>query len=188
MRGVTGTRVRPVFALLAFASGLALALAGCSGSKPTAGTLSSSAPVPSSSASVSPSPTVTPVEAQVEAAVRTYYAELTEAAQTNDTSVLKTLSTQGCPCYRPVRVIDAGAKRGEISPDATWTVESVKIKKILDRTALAEVHYQVSAYDVVNKSGGVVDSYAAKKQHLDLSLVRSAAGSWILTNVINLEG
>lgn len=179
--------MRPVFALLAFASGLALALAGCSGSKPTAGTLSSSAPVPSSSASVSPSPTVTPVEAQVEAAVRTYYAELTKAAQTNDTSVLKTLTTQGCPCYRPVRVIQGNIRLGYTTRGAEFAVRSVRVHDVANNVGLAEVQTTEKAYDVIQGTK-VIGHVAAREQLLDLSLVHQNTGAWVVTNQFNLQG
>ncbi|MGZ4609691.1 MAG: hypothetical protein ACXV2H_05495, partial [Actinomycetes bacterium] len=77
-----------------------------------------------------PTRSATPVEAQVEAAVRAYYAELTRAAQTNDTTELKRLLNRTCPCYRAVRVIEAGATRGETTPDAAWHLDRVRVHDV----------------------------------------------------------
>jgi len=148
-------------------------------------TLPSDTPKPtSSSSSASPSPET--VEQEVEAAVRAYYAELTRAAQTNDTTLLKTMSTKGCPCYRPVRVIERGMARGEITPNAEWTITSLKVHDIEDGLALAEVRYNVSAYDVVDESGELVAQVKAQSSHYDLSMVRTDR-RWIVGNVFDLE-
>jgi hypothetical protein len=53
---------------------------------------------------------------------------------------------------------------------------------------VAEVEYQASAYDVLGRGGGVVSSVDAHRSHLDLSLVRSPTGAWVITNVTDLEG
>lgn len=137
----------------------------------------------SSTASQSPA---TPEE-EVEAAVRAYYAELTRAAQTNDTTDLKTMVTRGCPCYRPIRVIDDGAAQGQITPDAVWTIRSLRIHDIEGDTALADVRYDVSAYEVEDADGRVLGRVAAQSSHYDLSLVRGPSG-WVIGNLFNLEG
>src|SRR3954466_8045993 len=85
---------------------LMMGAAACSGDPPPAGAVKTPTPTMHST---TPTPTETPVAEQVETAVRAYYAELTRAAQTNDTSKLKTMLMKSCPCYRAVRVIDAGA-------------------------------------------------------------------------------
>jgi hypothetical protein len=126
-------------------------------------------------------------EEEVEAAVRAYYAELTRAARTNDTTVLKTLTTSGCPCYRPVRVINRGAERGEHTPDATWTVRSVRVHDATENSAQAEVRYTVSAYEVLDEAGKRLGRVDAQESHLDLSLVRGPNG-WVIGNVFDLEG
>jgi hypothetical protein len=174
--------IRPAVPVLVVAALVgAPGMVGCTGSDPKPATISTPpSPAPSTPSATSPSQ-------QVEAAVRAYYAELTHAAQTNDTSVLKTLTTKGCPCYRPVRVIRAGDKRGETTPDAVWTVDSLTVHDIEDATASAEVKYHVSPYDVI-KAGGVVDHIGAEHNHYDLSLVMQPGGRWIIANVFDLEG
>src|SRR4051812_16391754 len=70
--------------------------------------------------STTPTPTETPVAQQVETAVRAYYAELTRAAQTNDTSKLKTMLMKSCPCFNAVRILERNARLGRTTPDAAW--------------------------------------------------------------------
>ncbi len=90
MRGRTG---RSLPAALAGLLGAVL-IVGCSGDEPEAGRLTPT-PTSSSPTSIDPSPTPTTPEQQVEAAVRTYYAELTRAAQTEDISRTSTTSDLG---------------------------------------------------------------------------------------------
>jgi hypothetical protein len=101
MGAPTGTLQR-LCLVVSLSLGLLGLVGGCSDPDQPS-TLPSDTPTPTSS---SASPTPSTPEQEIEAAVRAYYAELQRAAQTNDTSVLKTMSTKGCPCYRPVRVID----------------------------------------------------------------------------------
>jgi hypothetical protein len=177
-----GTALRtPRWAAWALVAGVLVA--GCS-DPDQPGTVPRTSPTPTSS---SPSPTPTTVEAQVEAAVRTYYAELTKASSTNDTSTLKTLVARSCPCYRPISVIDRGAAKGERAPDAAWRLRSVRVHDIAGKTAAAEVKYHVTAYDVVDSSGRVLTHIKADESHFDLSLVESAEG-WIISNVFDMEG
>jgi hypothetical protein len=180
MRGPTGT----VLFRLALVV-LALTGTACSDDPPKAGGLPSDTPSPTSS---SASPTPATPEEQVEAAVRAYYAELTRAAQTNDTSKLKPMMAPGCPCYRAVRVIDRNAREGERTPDASFELKELRIHDVEGSTALAEVRTVESAYRVLGTDGGVVDRVAAQKTHLDLSLVRAEGDTWIIGNWFNLGG
>lgn len=180
MRGPTGTVLFGV-ALVA----ISLTGAGCSDDPPQAGRLPSGSPSPTST---SASPTPATPEEQVEAAVRAYYAELTRAAQTNDTSKLKTMLTTGCPCYRAVKVIERNGRQGERTPDATFRLTSVRVHDVEGSTALAEVRTSDSAYQVLDEQGTVVDRVSAQKTHLDLSLVRSNGDAWVIGNWFNLGG
>jgi hypothetical protein len=155
-------------------------LVGCTGSDPKPATISTppTTPAPSTPSATSPAQ-------QVEAAVRAYYAELTHAAQTNDTSVLKTLTTKGCPCYRSVGVITKNVAQGEKTPDANFRVVSIRVHDLQSTDAAAEVRTHGSAYDVIRGSK-VVDHVDATNSHLDLSLVKSSDGKWIIGNEFNL--
>lgn len=161
----------------------AVVLGGCS-DPDQPGTVPTTRPTPTTS---TPSPSPKSTEDQVEAAVRTYYAELTKASSTNDTTRLKTLVARACPCYQPIAVIDNGAAKGERAPDAAWRLRGVRVHDIAGKTAAAEVKYHVTAYDVLDASGGVLTHIKASDSHLDLSLVESTEG-WIISNVFDLEG
>jgi hypothetical protein len=161
----------------------AAVLAGCS-DPDQPGTVPRTTPTPSTS-SASPSPTST--EDQVEAAVRAYYAELTKAAQTLETTDLKALVDKNCPCYGSAQSIDETARRGQTTPEAEWKVRRVQVHDLIGKTAAAEVTYDVSAYEVLNSAGESVRRFPARKGHVDLSLVLNSE-SWILTNVFNLAG
>jgi hypothetical protein len=168
----------PVLVLAALVS--APGIVGCTGSDPQPATISTPPTTPAAS-----TPTATSPAQQVEAAVRAYYAELTHAAQTNETSVLKTLTTQGCPCYRSVGVITKNVAQGETTPDARFRVTFIKVHDLQATDAAAEVRTHGSAYDVMRGSK-VVDHVDATKSHLDLSLVKSSDGKWIIGNEFNL--
>ena len=161
----------------------AVLLAGCS--DPDApGTVPRTTPTVATS---TPSPTPTTVEAQVEAAVRTYYAELTKAAQTQETTRLKALVDKNCPCYGSAKTIDETAAQGRTTPKAAWTVQRVRVHDVIGQTAAAEVNYGVNSHDVLDSAGERVSRLPARSRHVDLSLVLNG-DTWILTNVFNLAG
>ncbi len=169
---------------LVVSAGLALVglIGGCSGPDQPS-TLPSDTPAPTSS---SPSPSPLTVEQEVEAAVRAYYAELTRAAQTNDPSALRALTTKVCPCYRPVRVISRNAKRGLTTPEAAFSVSSIRVHDLEGRSALAEVRTSDSAYKVLDREGAVVGEVPAREHFLDLTLVEEVDDRWIVVNEFDL--
>ncbi|MGH8894022.1 MAG: hypothetical protein ACRDWY_12070 [Actinomycetes bacterium] len=179
MRAPTGTlRLFALFVVVGL-----VALAGCSDDPDKPSTLPDDTP-----SAVSSSPTPDTPEEQVEAAVRAYYAELTRAAQTNDTSTLREMTTKGCPCYRAVRVINRNESQGERTPDALFEVTFLRVHDIEQGTALAEVKTSDAAYDVLDESDEVVATVDAQTTHVDLSLVKSGGGRWIVGNSFNLAG
>ena len=163
---------------------LLLAAAACSDDPPPAGAVKT--PTPSVQSST-PTPTETPVEQQVEAAVRAYYAELTRAAQTNDTSTLKTMLMKSCPCHNAVRILEHNTKVGRTTPDAAFSLHSVKVHDITGKAASAEVRYDVTGYDVLGRDGSVETHVAAQTSHLDLSLLE-VGQAWLVANIFDLEG
>jgi hypothetical protein len=160
----------------------AVVLVGCSDPDQPS-TLPRTTPTPTTS---SPSPTPTSTEEQVEAAVRAYYAELNRALQTNDVAKLKTLVDKNCPCYNAVQVIERNAMERERTPDAAFSLRSVRVHDVAGKTAAAEVKYSVSAYDVLDANDRVVTHIKKQSSHFDLSLVHTDSG-WVLANLFDLE-
>ena len=179
MRGPTGT----VLLRCALLVGL-LVVPACDDDPEQPGTL------PTRSQSLTPASTSaspdTPEE-QVEAAVRAYYAELTRAAQTKDTSRLREMTTNGCPCRRPARIIDGFAKRGWSAPDAEFAVTLINVRDADSRQAVVEVKTADAPYSVVDRSGEVVDRIQSRTTHVDLSLISTTTGSWVIANEVDLE-
>ncbi len=172
---------------------LAAAVLGACSDPPPAGRVgsqrstSTATTSPSMSDSPSMSPTTLTPEQEVEAAVRAYYAELTRAAQTNDTSRLKKLVHKNCPCYRAVTVIEDGARRGERTPDLEWRLQTVKVHDVVSSSAAAEVRFRVSDYKVIDGAGRTVERFPATNAHLDLSLTEQQK-VWVVSNVFDLGG
>jgi hypothetical protein len=175
MRAPTGTLLRAGLTVI-----LGLAVVSCT-DEPKAGSIDT----PSATASSS-SPAPSTPEAQIEAAVRAYYAELTRAAQTNDTSKLERMVSRGCPCFGAVRGINKAKAAGRTTPDAAWAIDSVRVHDIDGETGLADVEYSVAEYEVLNAKGKVIANYPETKSHVDLSLVLSDE-TWIIGNLFDLE-
>ncbi len=181
MRVARGTAVlRPLLIAALFAA------AGCTGNATEPGTIKSLSPTPTtSSASPTPTPTETPVKQQVKIAIRAYYAELTHAVRTGDSTALKRIVSPRCPCYRSVEVIERNKRQGRTGPSASISVRRVSVHDVAGVTAGAMVSYRVHAYDLVDEHDDVVSHIAARSYHADLSLVHRNA-AWILNNVFNL--
>jgi hypothetical protein len=163
---------------------LLMGAAACSDGSPTPGSVKTPTPTMESS---TPTPAETPVEQQVEAAVRAYYAELTRAAQTNDTSKLRTMLMKSCPCYNAVRILDRNTQTGRTTPSAVFRLRSVKVHDLTGKAASAEVRYDVSGYDVLTRNGTVKSHIKAQSSHLDLSLL-DVDQAWQVANIFDLEG
>jgi len=161
---------------------LLLVATACSGDPPPAGAVKTPTPTVASS---TPAPTPTPVEQQVEVAVRAYYAELTRATQTNDTTKLSLLLSKGCPCYKSVKIIQDNRRRGRSGPDADISVENIEPHDVIGHTAAAIVEIRAATYDLVDTKGNVVSHVRARTYRLDLSFV-STNDAWILHNIFNL--
>ena len=178
MHGTAGTRWLRSLGVAV----LLLAATACSGDPPPAGAVETPTP---SVQSNTPSPTATPVEQQVEAAVRAYYAELAHATQTNDTTRLSLLLSKGCPCYNSVRIIQDNRRRGRSGPDAQINVVKIDPHDVIGKTAGVVVEIRAATYDLVDKQGDVVSHIRARSYKVDLSFV-STNDAWILHNVFNL--
>jgi hypothetical protein len=182
MHGTAGTRWLRALGVAV----LLLAASACSGDPPPAGAVKS--PTPSvTSTTPTPSPSATPVEQQVELAVRAYYAELTRAAQTLDTTTLRTLTRASCPCTGSARSIDATRKIGHKIPQASWIVQRLRVHDLIAQSAGAEVWYLVAAYQVLDSQGEVINRFPRREKHVDLTLLTQGS-SWRISNVFDLGG
>jgi hypothetical protein len=184
MHVATGTRWARSLVIVT----LLMGVVACSDDPTPAGSVSpSSVSTTPPAQSSSPTPTETPVEQQIEVAVRGYYAELTRAAQTNDTSKLKTMLMRSCPCYNAVRILDRNKKTGRTTPGAAFSLRSVNVHDVTGRAAAAEVRYDVSGYDVLTRDGTLKSHIKAQSSHLDLSLI-DVHQTWQVANTFDLEG
>lgn len=119
--------------------------------------------------------------------MRSYYAEVTRAAQTNDPTRLKAIVRERCPCYRPVLVVEHNVSTGLRTPDADLAVVAVRVHDLTKDSASAEVHYRAVAYDVVNRQGSVVDRVRARASRVDL-LLATQNRQWHIVGLVNLGG
>ena len=155
-----------------------VAACGSGAGKPTR--LPDRSPTPSVTASLTP-------EQQVEAAVRAYYAEVNRALSSGQTTQLAMLSHPQCSCRRLVTYIsekwEGGALRG-----ARYELKLVKAHPPLGGVLSALVSYSVSAYDVLDRSGRVIEQVEGVEfSQKDVSLQRNAAGNLVFTRVVNLQ-
>jgi hypothetical protein len=86
-----------------------------------------------------------------------------------------------------VRILEHNTKVGRTTPDAAFSLHSVKVHDITGKAASAEVRYDVSDYDVLGRDGSVKTHIAAQSSHLDLSLLE-VGQAWLVANVFDLEG
>lgn len=168
---------------------LLLGAAGCAGSGAAeAGRVGTRAPAgPSTASSTGSTPAPTPVEQQVKAAVRAYYAELTRAARTNDVSKIKDLVLQRCPCYRSIRVIQANERQRERISGIAIKVTGLRVHDLIARSAAVEVRTHDAGYDVLDDTGEVVDHVRPVRTHVDLSLIRAPDNRWLIASVFDLK-
>ena len=182
MHVTTGTRwVRSLVIVT-----LVMGAAACSSDPPPPGAVKTSTPTVRST-TPTPTPSVTPVDRQIEAAVRAYYAELTRAAQTLDTTNLRSLTESGCPCSGSARSIENTRKSGHKIPDASWTLQKVKVHDVIAQSAGAEVWYRVADYEVLDGHDKVINRFPQRDKHVDLTLLNQG-NRWRISNVFDLGG
>jgi hypothetical protein len=165
---------------------LLLGAAACSADPPPPGAVKTSTPTVQTS-TPAPTPTVTPVEQQIEAAVRAYYAELGHAIQTGATSKLNTMMLKSCPCHGSVTSIDRLAAKNQRAPGAQIDIIRLHVHDVIAQSSGADVSYNVSAYDLVGADGTLQSHIRARRDHVDLSLILSS-DHWLVANVFNLGG
>jgi hypothetical protein len=125
-------------------------------------------------------------EAEIEKAVRRYYAAISSAMATGDTRSLEEATTDDCSCARVVKSISTLRKEGKSFRGGTFHVNMVEVQDLFGRTAAAEVKYAVAPYDVLNDQGKVVNHYDAQENLVHVSL-QEERGGWIVNNVFRLD-
>ena len=158
------------------------ALLGCSdpkaGTLPTASSASSSSPV-----TPPPSPSATTASAQVEAAVRAYYAAMEAAVHepARHTDTLAKLIDPACACHQIVDVLRDEAKKGRHA-DYTLTVKRIAVPDASPSRGTATVTVAQSSGSLYDSSGRVVDKVAASTSTYFLEL-RNHSGQWRVARV-----
>jgi len=171
-------RFAPVVAAVVIAAGMTACSSATGDSAPTKLPAAAESPV------ASPSPSLTP-EAQVEAAVRTYFATVNDAVVSGDTTRLSTLSRPTCQCKAVIDEINAIHAKGH-AENARFVVQSVAIKEVQGNTAAAEVEYTVPAYRVLDSQNQVVEQATPFDGHDYVSLVQSQA-QWLLDSSFDMN-
>lgn len=170
----------------------ALVLAGCT--KPRQGGTLPPAPRPSASAAASPTPSPTHsftpagAKAAVIALAKQYYAESNNAIRTGDTSDLRALMIDGCPCAKFADHVEADWKRGTVPVPNFYHVTEVA-PPFLESSAHAfvSVIFTTSEYKVVGPSGQALVAIPAnpslRSNTLECHLID---GEWKVTDVVRV--
>jgi hypothetical protein len=167
-----------VVAAVVIAAGMTACSSAKSDSAPTKLSPAAASPV------TSPSPSPTP-EAQVDSAVRTYFATANEAIASGDTGKLVSLSRPSCQCRKLVDEIAFIHDRGH-ADGGHFELTSVGVQESQGTTAAAEVQYNVSGYRIIDSQGQVVRQYPAGSGHDLVSLVRQDA-RWLFDSSVNMK-
>lgn len=173
-----------------------LVLAACT--KPHQGGTLPPAPRPSASAAASPTPSPTPspthsatpvgAKAAIIALAKRYYAERNNAIRTGDTSDLRALMIDGCPCAKFADHVDADWKRGTVPVRNFYHVTEVTAPFLRSATqAFVSVFFTTSEYKVVGPSGQVLVDISAnpslRSNTVECHLIN---GEWKVTDVVRV--
>jgi len=168
-----------VVAAVVIAAGMTACSSAKSDSAPTKLSPAAASPV------ASPSPSLTP-EAQVEAAVRTYYDTVDLALATGDTTKLVTLSRPSCFCRHLVEGINGVYPKGHLE-GAKFILHSAAVTEVIGGTAAAEVDYDVTKYTVINGTGSAPETVEPFHSHDLMSMVRSG-DNWVIDDIVQMSG
>jgi hypothetical protein len=167
-----------VVAAVVIAAGMTACSSAKSDSAPTKLSPAAASPV------AAPSPSLTP-EAQVEAAVRTYYEAVNAAVATGDTNRMIALTAPGCGCRKLVGTVNSAFANGR-SQGAVFALKSLNVQDVQGNTSSANVTYSVSAYQDLDSRGNVVESYEPYDGH-DLLYMVKPNGQWIVRDVVHVN-
>ncbi|MDQ6873643.1 MAG: hypothetical protein M3042_01065 [Actinomycetota bacterium] len=167
----------------------ALALAACT--KPhQGGTLPPARPSASAVASPTPSPTHSSTPAGDKVAIvalaKQYYAESNAAIRTGDTSGLRALMIDGCPCAKFADHVDADWKRGTVPVLGYYHVTEVAAPVLRSAAqAFVSVLFTTSEYKVLSRTGAVlVDIPEDRSLGSNTLECRLVEGKWKVIDVV----
>jgi hypothetical protein len=165
---------------------VALVAAGCT--KEHAGTLPSLSPSPTATAtSASPTSSVTTPAQQIATAARTYYAALTQAGATGDTSRLRALVTPTCDCKQGIDYIDQEHRAGHHFT-TNYRVDKVQTHDVATAAGSATVTVTYAPSKVVDSRGRTVRAIPGETAAGRDLVFRREGGRWLVTRVVLLGG
>lgn len=178
--------VRPGRAVAVAGLAALLAVTGCSSSFSRA--------APSSSASAAgalPSgeavPTLGPVGPEAAApvaAVRAYYAALSQGTNSGTVAQVRQLATTECLCQKVVDVLETYFRAGQTFKGYDFAVDGVTAAQVQDGNAAVRISYTVAAYDSY-QGGKKVSSDKARSGEAVIGL-QQVDDRWLISTVDNL--
>jgi hypothetical protein len=140
---------------------------------PTASTTSSSTPTPT--------PTARDPRAEVEAFVRAYYAEVNAAAASGNTAALNSYSSLTCGCRRLLEYIRDKWQQGSLR-NVDYRIDNLRVSRIDAGNAEIAAKVRIGAYEVLDRSGRVVER-VAEESGTDLLELARLGDRWIVQNI-----
>lgn len=165
---------------------VALAAAGCT--KEHAGALPSVSATPTATAtSATPTTTATTPAQQIAAAARAYYAALTRAGATGDTTALRALVAPACDCRQSIDYIDQEHRAGHHFTTA-YRVDKVQTHDVANAAGAATVTVTYAPSKVVDAQGRTVRTIPGETAAGRDLVFRREGGRWLVTRVVLLGG
>lgn len=118
--------------------------------------------------------------------MQAYFAETNQAFRTGDVRLLKTMTTDGCPCRRAANEIERTIRQGGRFQGLRYEVVSIDVHDIEGGSGLAEVRAKLPPYRVFDGDGDLKEDSPGGTLHTDFSLSRGQSGDWIIGNSLNL--
>lgn len=175
----------PVIRSVAVMVATAAVLAGCSSDtdRPAALPSLTGSPIGSAAPPSAAAPSRTDPKAQVEAAVRAYFAAANTALAEGVTSGLREATADSCGCLALVAAIEKSFSVGS-ADGAHWDLINVRANQPEGGVALAAVTYVAAPYKEVDKSGSLIQSYPGHRNEALIQLVFDDGG-WLVANFDN---
>lgn len=160
-----------------------LAMAGCAsdGEAVALPSLESQAAAVTASPSSTADQSEADQRAEVEDAVRAYFAAANLAVSSGDTRPLRSAATSGCTCVALARDVERSFASGRIE-GAGWQITSVSPGLLDGQVASVEVVYVSSPYRIVDRERNVLSSFPGHRVEAAVLLEREREG-WLVSDV-----